>query len=40
MKQVCHVNHEEFVSIKSVLREYNKMKENIKDPKNSVEYTK
>ena len=34
-----YVNHYEFVYVNNVLREYNKMKEEIKNPKNSVEYT-
>ena len=31
-----YVNHDEFVSVNNVLREYNKMKEEVKDPKNVV----
>ena len=35
-----YISHEESVSIYRLLREYNEMKEEIKDPKTSVEYTK
>ena len=31
-----HITHEEFVSVNNVLREYNEMKEEIKNPKNAV----
>ena len=34
-----HIDHEEFVSVSNVLKEYNKMKEDIKNPETSVEYT-
>ena len=34
-----HIDHEEFVSVSNVLKEYNKMKEDIKNPEISVEYT-
>ena len=34
-----YINHEEFVSVNSVLREKNEMKEEIKNPENGVEYT-
>ena len=32
------INHDEFVSVNNVLREYNEMKEEIKNPENAVEY--
>ena len=32
------ISHDEFVSVKNVLREYNEIKEEIKNPKTSVEY--
>ena len=35
---VSYVSHEEFVSVNNVLREYNKTKEEIKNPQNAVEY--
>ena len=31
-----HITHEEFLSVNNVLREYNEMKEEIKNPKNAV----
>ena len=31
--------HEKFVSVNNVLREYNEMKEEIKNPETSVEHT-
>ena len=34
-----YINHGEFVSVNNVLREYNQMKEKIRNPKNVVEYT-
>ena len=34
------INHEEFVSANNVVRKYNEMKDEIKDPENGVEYTK
>ena len=34
-----YISHNEFVSINTVLREYNEIKEEIKNPKTSVEYT-
>ena len=34
-----YINHDEYVSVNNALREYNKMKEEIKNPKNVVEYT-
>ena len=34
-----HISHDEFASVNNVLREYNEMKEGIKHPENSVEYT-
>ena len=33
-----YISHDEFVSINNVLREYNEMKEEIKNPETSVEY--
>ena len=32
-------NHDEFVSVSNVLRKYNGMKEETKNPENAVEYT-
>ena len=32
-------NHDEFASVNNMLREYNEMKKEIKNPKNAVEYT-
>ena len=32
-------NHDEFVTVTHALIEYNKMKEEIKNPENDVEYT-
>ena len=34
-----YINHDEFVSVKNVLRELNEMKEEIKNTKKAVEYT-
>ena len=34
-----HISHDEFISVKNVLREYNDMKEETKNPETSVEYT-
>ena len=34
-----YVSHDKFVSVNNVLREYNEMKEEIKDPETSVEHT-
>ena len=34
-----YINHDEFVSVNNVLREYNEMKEAIKNPENTMEYT-
>ena len=34
-----HINHEKSVSVNDVLREHNEMKEEMKIPKNAVEYT-
>ena len=34
-----HINHGDFVSINNVLGEYNEIKEEIKNPEISVEYT-
>ena len=33
-----HISHDEFVLVNKVLREYNEMKEEIKNPETSVEY--
>ena len=33
-----YINHDDFVSVNNVLREYNKIKEEIKNHKNAVEY--
>ena len=33
-----HIIHDEFLLVKNVLKEYNAMKEEIKNPENSVEY--
>ena len=35
----AYINHDKFVSIINVLRKYNEMKEEIKNPENAVEYT-
>ena len=34
-----YINHNEFVSVRNVLREYNEMKEEIKNPETSFQYT-
>ena len=34
-----YISHDEFVSVKNVLREYSEMREEIKNPKTFVEYT-
>ena len=34
-----YISHDEFVSVNNVLREHNEMKEEVKNPENSVEYT-
>ena len=34
-----YINHDEFVLVNNVLREYNEMKEGIKNPENAMEYT-
>ena len=34
-----YINHDEFVSVNNVLREYNQTNEGIKNPKNNVECT-
>ena len=34
-----YINHGEFFLVNNVLRVYNEMKEEIKSPENSVEYT-
>ena len=36
---LIHISHDEFVSVNNVLREYYKMKEEIKNPETSVEHT-
>ena len=33
------VSHDEFVSVNNVLREYNEIRKDIKNPENNVEYT-
>ena len=34
-----HISDDEFVSVNNILREYNEMKEEIKNPETSMEYT-
>ena len=34
-----YINHDKFVSVNNLLREYNEMKEEIKNPKYVVEHT-
>ena len=34
-----NINHDKFVSMNNVIREYNEMKEEIKNHENTVEYT-
>ena len=34
-----YIRHDEFVSVNNLLREYNEMKKEIKNPETSVEYT-
>ena len=34
-----YIGYEEFVSVKNVFREYNEMREDIKNPEKAVEYT-
>ena len=34
-----YINHGEVLSVNNLLREYNEMKEEIKNPKNALEYT-
>ena len=34
-----YINHDEFISVNDMLREYYEMKEEIKNPKIAVEYT-
>ena len=34
-----YINHDEFVSVNNVLREYYEMKKEIKNPETSVEFT-
>ena len=33
-----YINHDKFVPVNNVLKEYNKMKEETKNPKTSMEY--
>ena len=35
-----YIKHEEFISVSNVWKKYTKLKEEIKNPKNFVEYTK
>ena len=35
----AYINHDKFVLVNNVLREYNEMKEEIKNPENTVQYT-
>ena len=49
MTKLCHQqryiqsnsysNHDKFISVNNVLKEYNEMKEEIKNPENDVKYT-
>ena len=34
-----YIKHDKFVSVRNVLREYNELKEEIKNPRNATEYT-
>ena len=34
-----YISHDEFVSVNNVLREYNEIKKEIKNPEKAVEYT-
>ena len=34
-----YINYDEFLSVNNVLREYNEVKEEIKNPENAREYT-
>ena len=34
-----YINHNEFVSVNNVLREYSQIEEEIKNPENAVKYT-
>ena len=34
----CYISHNKFISVNNVLIEYNKTKEEIKEPETSVEY--
>ena len=34
-----YINHDEFVSVNNVLREYNEMREEVKNSENTVEYS-
>ena len=34
-----YINHDELFLVNNVLRQYNEMKEEIKNPENAVEYT-
>ena len=33
-----YIKHDKFVSVRNVLREYNELKEEIKNPRNAIEY--
>ena len=35
----AYINHGKFVLVNNVLREYNEMKEEIKNPENALQYT-
>ena len=34
-----YIKHDKIVSVRNVLREYNELKEEIKNPRNAIEYT-
>ena len=34
-----YIKHDKFVSVRNVLREYNELKEEIKNPRNAIDYT-
>ena len=34
-----YIKHDKFVSVRNVLRQYNELKEEIKNPRNAIEYT-
>ena len=38
LTKLC-INHDEFILVNNVLREYNEMKDEIKNPENDIEYT-